>query len=336
MEESFEQIAIIYNRIIEIEKKTKLNDHLSRDWIEEITDPEFQLIDHLSSLLQNSLTSSTYKEKIIHILRYFLIICDGNSVKNQLKEIGSLPVILSQLLITSSKPQIVKDSFCIISNIFNIQYFNKVIDLHFITHIFNTLDSVEEDEVLSNAIAILIDINAIYTTNVNDNLFLTVYHQHHNSRLIDEVLLRILNNETNKEKMVKILRCIINIIDKKGNIVFYSSDLESFLDISLSKLESTYTEEIKLYFIKVIQKITYYDEYYKGMYKINELTDLMEDYVANEDQSQDIRTNSQMVLDNLVKHLQEKLKEVDVEDEDDDNDVDDYEEKVSVHDNDSY
>lgn len=314
MEEELKQLTILYDRINEIEKKKKLNDQLTYDWVEELTDPEFQLIDNMSHMLNNLLTSLTHKERIIHIFRFFLISSNDNSVRQQLNEIAFLPQILSQYMMNSQKFQILQDSFYIIGKIFDVQTFKDVITLNFITNIFDKLASVEDDDVLLNAIDILLNINTIYT-NINDSLFLNVYHQHCNSRLIDEILLRIFNNETNKEKMFKILLCLTNIIDKEEKIVFYSSDLETFIDIAISKLESTYSEEMKLYLIGLLKRITFYDEYYKGMFKISELTDLMEDYAANEDQSQNIRTNSQKVLDNLVKHLQEKLKDIEDEDE---------------------
>ena len=94
-----------------------------------------------------------------------------------------------------------------------------------------------------------------------------------------------------------------NIMDKEKCCVLYSSDLEVFVDIALNKLDSTSSEELKFFILEAMERVTLYEEYYKDMYKIDEMNELF-DNIANSDEiSENIRDRAQNILDNLAKHI---------------------------------
>ena len=84
--------------------------------------------------------------------------------------------------------------------------------------------------------------------------------------------------------------------------IFYESDLESLIDIIINKLQSTYTENIKLFFMQMLAKITSYEAYYHNKYKDEEIDELMNDFLEREDQSAEVKKFSQEVVDNITNH----------------------------------
>jgi hypothetical protein len=165
----------------------------------------------------------------------------------------------------------------------------------------NSLTILSDEETLNSLIRILTSINYQIEDNTV-NCFLKVFATHDNSRFFGESLLRILNNEEDKSSLYRILQCIIDIIDHTKSSFFYSTDLESFINIAIKKLESTYTDKLRYYILKVLERITFYDDYYKMRYKLDLLEELMENYQTNEEVEEENQNMATNILENIRKH----------------------------------
>ena len=171
----------------------------------------------------------------------------------------------------------------------------------FIEALFDGLTVVHEEDLLIAIVSVLVEINSNYKDQ-DDNIFLQVHKTSSNSRVLDELLLRLLNNETSKERILKILLCLNKLMITEDSPIFYESDLESLIDIIINKLQSTYTENIKLFFMQMLAKITSYEAYYHNKYKDEEIDELMNDFLEREDQSAEVKKFSQEVVDNITNH----------------------------------
>ena len=165
----------------------------------------------------------------------------------------------------------------------------------------NSLTVLSDEETLNSLLKILISINYRIEDN-SKNCFLKVFTLHENSRFFGESLLRILNSEEDKSSLYRILQCLIDILDHTKSSFFYSTDLESFINIAIKRLESTYTDKLRYYFLKVLERITFYDDYYKTKYKIDLLEELMENYETNEEVEEENQKIASEILQNIKKH----------------------------------
>ena len=161
--------------------------------------------------------------------------------------------------------------------------------------------------VLESLIRILIEINSLYKE-VDKNLFLDAYHTNENAHLVGEIILRLLNSETDQTKLEQILYCMKCLMDKENKDIFYSKDLEAFIDIAIRYLESTDNNELRCYILEVLQRITNFKEYFHIMYKTKELQDLLDDYLKSDRVSENAKEHSRNILSNLAKNLRIQLK----------------------------
>ena len=99
------------------------------------------------------------------------------------------------------------------------------------------------------------------------------------NRLINEIILRLYNKEENIENLYKILLLVMNIIDKEEKIVFYSSDLNAFIDISILKLETNDSDDLKCFILEILKRIIKSKEYIYSMYRLNYLLNFMQYYI---------------------------------------------------------
>ena len=109
--------------------------------------------------------------------------------------------------------------------------------------------------------------------------------------------------------MIKMFLCLSNIFDKEQDNILYSTDLESFIDIIILKLQNAYTEELKTFIIDMMEKVTQYPEYYKRMYKIDEISNLFDDFANNDTQEEIVKLKAKKVLCNLEYNISEINKE---------------------------
>lgn len=292
-----------------IEKEQKESDPLIQNWVEEIL-----LNDHLKlvkKLSEGIFDISLPSKKIVsyfHSLKLLLIIAEEQTLE-QLSQNDDLELRLITYIRDSEKEEICQDALFILSSIFvNADKLKDFYTQSFLIGIFDLLNMIEDDSNFKAAVKILIEINSIYNSGTV-NMFLKVYHIHPNARVFNEVLLRLINTEENKTKLMKMFLCLSNIFAQEQNNVLYSTDIETFIDIVLCKLETTYTDELKAFIIDAVEKVVYYPEYYKSMYKIDDIIELFEDYVNNESQSEAIKKKAKNVLDFIHYNLNKINKE---------------------------
>ena len=110
----------------------------------------------------------------------------------------------------------------------------------------------------------------------------------------------MLNNEHDDGKKIKILKCLNDLMSSYTKSIFYESDLESFIDILLPKLQMTDNNDLKKKLLECLDRVTKYNEYYGNMYKVDEITELMEDFESAEDQPEEVRNISRQIVINIT------------------------------------
>ena len=296
----------ICQHVEESKKEQKPDEQAFDNWAKIICQPKFKLIKNLVYLLEQDDTDFQDKEMIFSIFNHILLI--NPSSANQMIKFDSLPKILVDYLFQYKKEK-AKNDVCAISTLsytFRINQYEKLVNLELITIILDSLTIVKEQNVLESLIRILVDINSTFK-NIEKNTFLEAYHTNENSNLVGEIILRLLNSETDSGKLKKILYCMKCLMDKENKDIFYSKDLEAFMDIAIRYLESTDDNDFRFCVLEVLQRITEFNEYFHIMYKTKELQDLLDDYIKSDKVSEKAKNESRSVLNNLAKNLRKQL-----------------------------
>ena len=298
-EEDFEvKINKIIDTFTKAEKLGKENSKKYKDWIKEISNPNFHLISNLLNYFLDELTSTNMRENIFKIIRklYHLNKSVVEPQINSNKDFGKAIVVHIN---TGDKSKISDNCFYLLTKLFNKKSFESVIDESFIVALFEGLSIVGEEDILNDIVVILIEINSTYN-NPEENLFLKVHKENENARVLNEILLRVLNNEHDDNKKIKILKCLDDLMGNQEKSIFYESDLESFIDILLPKLQMTDNNDLKKKLLKCLDRVTKYNEYYGEMYKVDEITELMEDFETSEEQPEEIRSICKQIVTNIT------------------------------------
>jgi hypothetical protein len=220
----------------------------------------------------------------------------------QMKSNPKFPIAISEYIIHTPKKKLSEDAFFILSLIFDYISFKDVATSQFLKAVLDGLDVINDENNFDSVTSILISINFNYTS-LSTNNFVEVFKSHKNSRIFIECLIRILNKEKwDKNLMYKVLKCLADVMDTLEDSVMYSSDLETFIDMIISKLESTCTYELRLYTLNVLKRITKYNEYYKTRYKIDQIEFLMDSLISLHDVEEDLKDSCQEILNNLASH----------------------------------
>jgi len=297
----------ICEHVEEYKRELKPDEQAFDNWAKLVCEPKYKLIKNLVYLLEQNDTDFHDKEMIFSIFNHVLLI-NPNSA-NQMVKFDSLPKILVDYLFQYKKEK-GKNDVCAITTLsytFKLNQYQKLINLELITIILDSLTIVKEQNVLESLIRILIEINSIYD-DINKNLFLEAYHTNENAHLVGEIILRLLNSETDQTKLEQILYCMKCLMDKENKDIFYSKDLEAFIDIAIRYLESTDNNELRCYVLEVLQRITNFKEYFHIMYKTKELQDLLDDYLKSDRVSENAKEHSRNILSNLAINLRRQLK----------------------------
>ena len=292
------KINKIIDTFTKAEKLGKENSKKYRDWINEISNPNFKLISNLLDYFLDDLTSTAMRENIFKIMRK-LYHLNTSVVEPQLKSNKDFAKSIVVHINSGDKSKISDNCFYLLTKLFNPKVFKSEIDENFIVALFEGLSIVREEDILNDIVLILIEINYDYKT-PEDNLFLKVHQVNDNSRVLNEILLRVLNNENDDDKKIVILKCLGDLMSVYKKSIFYESDLESFIDILLPKLQMTDNNQLKVKLLECLDRVTRYNEYYNQMYKVDEITELMEDFEAAEDQPEEIRTISRQIVINIT------------------------------------
>ena len=299
----------IIARLYIIERDQKETDINIKKWADGLL-----LNEHLKLINKLSKGAFDISSKSKQIVTYFhcikiLLKIDPTLVASQLLTVEDLEIQLITYVRDTEKEKICQDAIFILASIFsNANEFKDLFTQDFLMGLFDLLDIIEDDFNFRAAVKILIEINSVYST-LKSNIFLKVYHIHPNARIFNEVLIRLINVEEEPNKMIKMFLCLSNIFDKEQDNILYSTDLESFIDIIILKLQSAYTEELKTFIIDMMERITQYPEYYKRMYKIEEISNLFDDFANNDTETEVVKLKAKKVVDTLSQSISEMNKE---------------------------
>ena len=291
----------IIAKIILLTQNEVHTDPLVVNWIEEIL--VSKKIKFLSKLFTDIFDICAVKEKILRAFKCLkiLIKVDKDDTIENLRELNDFPIRLISYIKESDKNDLCEDSLYVLYHLIKanvIKDFHYQISVSFIEALFQSIEIVQDEENFKALARIMIEINNIYQ-DVESNLFLKVYHRSDNSRVFVEVLIRLINEEHNKEELEKMFFTFSNILEKEKSNVLYNSDIDTYIDIILSLLTSFYSQEIKTFIIDSFQKFTQYVPYAKDGYKREEIVELFKDFVENDTESEVIRRKSKEILKNL-------------------------------------
>ena len=292
------KIEKMINTFIKAEKQGKEGTKKYLDWIKEISSPEFKLISNLLNYFLDDLTSTGMRENIFKILRK-LYQLNTEVVAKQIRDNKDFAKAIIVHINEGDKSQKSDNCFYLLTQLFTTEAYKDEINKEFIKALFDGLDIVREEEILTAIVVILIDINYKYKSGDN-NLFIEVHKENDNSRVLNEILLRVLNYENDENKQIKILKCLEDLMSNYDKSIFYESDLESFIDILIPKLQSTENNALKENLLQCLEKVTEYNEYYGQMYKVEEITELMDDFESAENQSEEARKISKQIVANIT------------------------------------
>ena len=292
------KIEKMINTFIKAEKQGKEGTKKYLDWIKEISSPEFKLISNLLNYFLDDLTSTGMRENIFKILRK-LYQLNTEVVAKQIRDNKDFAKAIIVHINEGDKSQKSDNCFYLLTQLFTTEAYKDEINKEFIKALFDGLGIVREEEILTAIVVILIDINYKYKSGDN-NLFIEVHKEYDNSRVLNEILLRVLNYENDENKQIKILKCLEDLMSNYVKSIFYESDLESFIDILIPKLQSTENNALKENLLQCLEKVTEYNEYYGQMYKVEEITELMEDFESAENQSEEARKISKQIVANIT------------------------------------
>jgi hypothetical protein len=292
------KIEKMINTFIKAEKQGKEGTKKYLDWIKEISSPEFKLISNLLNYFLDDLTSTGMRENIFKILRK-LYQLNTEVVAKQIRDNKDFAKAIIVHINEGDKSQKSDNCFYLLTQLFTTEAYKDEINKEFIKALFDGLGIVREEEILTAIVVILIDINYKYKSGDN-NLFIEVHKENDNSRVLNEILLRVLNYENDENKQIKILKCLEDLMSNYDKSIFYESDLESFIDILIPKLQSTENNALKENLLQCLDRVTECNEYYGQMYKVEEITELMEDFESAENQSEEARKISKQIVTNIT------------------------------------
>ena len=299
LEDNFEtKIQKIIDTFTKAEKLGKENSKKYKDWIKDISDPNFKLIKNLLTYFCDELTTTAMRENIFKIIRklYFL---NEKVIAPQI--FGNQEFVKAIVIhITAADQSKISDNcFYLLTHLFNEKTFKPAIDEKFIEALFNGLSIIKEEDILNDVVKILIEINSNFKEG-EENIFVKVHTNNDNARVYDEILLRVLNNETDDAKQIRILKCLNDLMVNQTKSIFYESDLEIFIDIILSKFQMTDNVELMKKLLTSLDKVTQYDEYYRNTYKMEDITELLEDLQSADSQPEEIKELSKKIVINLT------------------------------------
>ena len=301
-EEDFEgKVKKLIDTFIKAEKLGKENSIKYKNWIKEISDPNFKLISNLSNYFLDDCISTGMRENIFKIMRklYYL---NPKLVGPQIQSNKDFMKSIFVYINSGDKSKISDNCFYLLTKLFNPKEFKAEIDESFIKALFEGFSIVREEDILNDIVVILSEINYDYK-NQDENLFLKFHKENENSGVLNEILLYVLKNEHDDTKKIIILKCLDDLMSIYTKSIFYESDLESFIDILLSKLQMTDNNELKKKLLECLDKVTKYNEYYNQMYKDDEIIELMEDFESSENQPEEIRNISKQIVINITDRI---------------------------------
>lgn len=292
------RVANVIKALNKIEENGKESDPLVVNWVQEVLlDERLKLISGITDSIFDICSTKEIIQSSIYYVKLLLRI-DSASTIEQLKKVQDFEIRLISYIKAPSTEDICEDVFYILKVILlkrkkNLkEYFTFTV----IQNLLCMIDRVVYEENLISLVEILIEINSWYFED-EKNVFLVVLRVHDKGRVFMEVLIKLLNIEKKKKKILKILFCFSRIVQREKCRILYYHDMENFVDIVLNRLQFFYSEEVKLFIIDSVEKLLLTEYYYQeGSYRIEELKDIFEDYANKEDESQAILVRSKNIL----------------------------------------
>ncbi|MCQ2817815.1 MAG: DUF2013 domain-containing protein [archaeon] len=276
-----------------------------KEWLKEVTDPSKGLMDTIIKAIQDDGSSFDLKKECYD----FIAMCyfyELDCVK-KIGEAEKMPETLSKYVSNLTKDNFdVKGAEVYILN-WNLEKYQPFYTQSLMDNLFISIGSIDNAVILEHLGKLFTATNNIYTS-PESNLFLKAYHNSNNKRIFDEMLLRLLNEEKENEKIMVLYNCLLNLIETEKRCIFYKDDLATLMDILINRLVSSYHEEVKMFALTVLKMIVVYPEYYDEMYKMHELEDLLGDYKTNDETSDTVKALAEKILDIFKRNLIKKMK----------------------------
>ena len=271
------------------------------EWIQQITDPKYFLISDIMNYFLDELTSNELKEEVLLLLQKLYELKKENLV-SQIMSNNEFIKGLINYANTNKKKNISESAFYILCHLYNEKNFEKsYLCEDYISTLFYGINYVHDNILLNEIINVLLTIHFKLKTEER-NFFLEVHIDHPCSRVLNEILLRVINNEEDKKRLHKILKCLNDIMDNEISSIFSKGDIEIFIDILIGQLQTNLSPELTIDLLNALERVTLYDEYYDSLYKVDDITELMEDFEVNVEQNSDIRKISKQIVINITDH----------------------------------
>ena len=305
MEESTKDSALKDNikKILNIIKKYNNNKYNKPflEWIQQITDPKYFLISDIMNYFLDELTTNELKEEVLLLLKKLYELKKEN-IASQIMSNNEFIKCLINYVNTNKTKSISESSFYILCHLYNEKNFEKnYLCEDYISTLFYGLNYVHDNILLNEIIDVLLNIH--FKLKIEDrNYFLEVHIDHPCSRVLNETFLRVINIEEDKKRLHKILKCLNDIMDNEITSIFSKGDIESFIDILIGQLQTNLSPELTLDLLNALERVTLYNEYYDSLYKVDDITELMEDFEVNIEQNSDIRKISKQIVINITDH----------------------------------
>lgn len=117
-------------------------------------------------------------------------------------------------------------------------------------------------------------------------------------KLFMECSLRILvNNSFNNEDSLYVKILILDLMNFTKSSIFFTADIESIVDYSITRLESTNTEVVREVILCILEKITYYPGYDKTYHKKIPLIELLENHIDSEEIMDSQKLKCEKIID---------------------------------------
>lgn len=293
-------------RMIEILNKierTNKNDSLYSqymNWIKEITQPSYNLITMYIKFLLEEVNDVN---NVLIILKKLIDIDKDNIVKAQIEQSKEFENFIVKYITIKDIKNLNDITFYFLSLFFDKETFLLRINKKLVNIIFDSLSILKSEDVLLRIVTFLITIESKDSLN---EIIYKVHKTNSNSHIFDEVLLTVLHTEKNSQKVIDVLKCINKLMISENSSIFYKFNLECFIDIIVDKLNTEISIELKVLLLKALEKITQYETYYIKLYKIEEITELMEDYQGREEQTEEVNKISKEIIVNIMEHQVKK------------------------------
>ena len=232
-----------------------------------------------------------------------MLFLNKENVKPQLDQNTEFESMVIKYILTKDIQQMTSNSFYFLTLLFKKDSFKPKITKKMINSLFSALNIIQDEDILITIINFLISIE---NKEIYSDLIYKVHKRNPNSHFFNELLLKLLHTENNIDKVINILICINKLMTSENSVIFYEFDLECFIDIIVDKLNSEVELKLKIALLQSLAKITEFDNYYSKLYKIEEITELMEDYQGKGEHVEELKKISKQIIVNIMEHQLKK------------------------------